>query len=112
MHITRSAKSAIIAVALAGLSAAGCSVDVDAGIETPTVPQERVEQIVKERLTETVGRAPDSVNCDNGLEAAIDASIRCTLTADGETHGVTAKVTGVEGGTVNFDIQVDDKAFR
>ncbi len=112
MRITRSAKSATIAVTLAGLSVAGCSVDVDAGIETPKVPQERVEQIVKERLTETVGRAPDSVTCDGGLEAAIDASIRCRLTADGETHGVTAKVTGVEGGTVNFDIQVDDKAFQ
>ncbi|MPY78360.1 MAG: DUF4333 domain-containing protein [Actinophytocola sp.] len=113
MHITRPAKFSAIPLALIGFSVTGCTVDVEGGVDTsPAVPRERVEQIVKERLTETVGRSPDSVSCENGLDAVVDASIRCTLTADGESHGVTAKVTGIEGDTVKFDIQVDDKAFR
>lgn len=113
MRITRTAKASAIALAFVGFGATGCTFDVNGGVETsPSVPRERVERIVKERLTETVGRSPDSVSCDDGLDAAIDASIRCTLTADGETHGLTATVTGIEGDTVNFHIQVDDKAFR
>ncbi|WP_051399451.1 DUF4333 domain-containing protein [Haloechinothrix halophila] len=113
MQITRTVKASAIALALTGFGATGCTFDVGGGVETsPSVPRERVERIVKERLTETVGRSPDSVSCKDGLEATIDASIRCTLTADGETHGLTATVTGIEGGTVNFHIQVDDKAFR
>ncbi|GAA5105503.1 DUF4333 domain-containing protein [Haloechinothrix salitolerans] len=113
MHTTQTARRSAIAAMLIGLSVTGCTVDVDAGVETtPSVPREQVEHIVKERLAETVGRSPDTVSCDDGLDAVIDASVRCTLTADGETHGLTARVTTIEGDTVRFHIRVDDKAFR
>lgn len=92
-----------VAVALLGTWAlVACS---DSG----GVDREELEQTVKEKLAEEVGQTPKSIDCPEELKAELDASIRCTLTAeDGSEIGLTVTVTGVDGGDVNFDIQVDD----
>lgn len=35
--------------------------------------------------------------------------MRCTLTAEDTTYGVTITITSVDGDKANFDIKVDDK---
>lgn len=71
------------------------------------VPEEDVEQQVSDALAESVGQTPDDVDCPDDLPAEVGAEMRCTLTADGESIGLTVTVTEVEGTNVNFDIQVD-----
>lgn len=92
---------AFIALLSAGLLASGCSSSVD---------QEELEQVITDRLTEVAGVAPENVECPDDLEAEVDATARCTLTAsDGSQIGVTVTVTEVEDNTATFDIIVDDE---
>lgn len=72
------------------------------------VPQADVEQQVSDALAETVGQTPDSVDCPGDLPAEVGAEMRCTLTAGGESIGLTVTVTEVDGNEVNFDIAVDE----
>lgn len=73
-----------------------------------SVPEEDVEEQVSNVLAETVGQAPDEVDCPDDLPAEVGAEMRCTLTADGESIGLTVTVTSVEGNNVNFDVKVDE----
>ncbi|MET8775133.1 DUF4333 domain-containing protein [Nocardia sp. NPDC050713] len=96
--------------ALAGLFAlaflaAGCSVEV--GSSTPQVKESELEKSVQQTLTEEVGKKPDSIDCPDDLEGKVGTTMRCTLTAGGETLGLTVTVTSVEDDTVNYDVAVD-----
>ncbi|WP_203337484.1 DUF4333 domain-containing protein [Nocardioides limicola] len=94
---------------LAGLGAAalvaGCSF-TSSGF---SLSQDQVEEQVTQQLTEIVGVAPDKIECPGDLRGSIDTEMRCVLTHEGTSYGVTVKVTGVEGTTINYDIQVDDQ---
>ncbi|MGB0102192.1 MAG: DUF4333 domain-containing protein [Nocardioides sp.] len=81
--------------------AAGCS-------STPTVEGDRLEGEVSTQLEQSVGVAPDAVDCPDDLEGEEGSSVRCTLTAGSDTVGLTVTVTGVDGDNVDFDIEVDD----
>ncbi len=93
---------------LAAVALAGCSGEVSIG-GPGSVSTEDLEEQVSTQLTETVGQAPDDVTCPDELPAEEGEEVRCELTADGTTYGVTVTTTSVEGETVNFDIQVDDE---
>ncbi|WP_431970867.1 DUF4333 domain-containing protein [Nocardia sp. bgisy134] len=97
------------AFALAGLFvafvAAGCSVEI--GSTTPEVKESELEKSVKQTLTEEVGQAPDAIDCPGDLEGKVGTTMRCTLTAGGDTLALTVTVTSVEGDTVNYDVAVD-----
>lgn len=86
------------AIALSLLAACGAS----------AVSADEVEEKVTSALTEQVGQAPDDVTCPEELPAEEGAEMTCELTAGGDTLGVTVTVKSVEGGTVNFDIAVDE----
>lgn len=79
-----------------------------AGCGSLTVDKDELEKQINTELTKSVGRSPDSVTCPKDLDGKVDATTRCELKADGETYGVTVKVTKVDGDNVKFDIQVDD----
>lgn len=68
-----------------------------------------VAQSVFDQLTAMVGTEPDEVACPD-LPAEVGATVRCDLTADTGTYGVTVTTTSVDGGQVAFDIAVDDEA--
>ncbi|MCP2316076.1 protein of unknown function (DUF4333) [Nocardia amikacinitolerans] len=85
--------------------AAGCSVEV--GSSTPQVKEGELEKSVKQTLTEEVGQEPDSIDCPADLDGKVGTTMRCTLTAGGETLGLTVTVTSVEGDKVNYDVAVD-----
>ncbi|WP_344090903.1 DUF4333 domain-containing protein, partial [Nocardiopsis composta] len=60
-------------------------------------------------LEEQVGQTPDDLTCPEDLPAEVGSSIRCELTAGGQTLGVTITTTSVEGSDVNFDVEVDEQ---
>lgn len=68
-----------------------------------------VAQSVFDQLTAMVGTEPEEVACPD-LPAEVGATVRCDLTADAATYGVTVTTTSVDGGQVAFDIAVDDEA--
>lgn len=94
----------VAATALAALALllAGCSQSV-------TVGQAELEKEVSAQLEQTVGQAPDAVDCPGDLDGEVGAEMRCTLTAGEDELGLTVTVTSVEGKDVQFDIAVDDQ---
>lgn len=68
-----------------------------------------LESEVSAQLEALVGQAPDSVSCPDELPAEVGSEVRCTLTSDETTFGLTVTATSVEGDEVLFDIVVDDE---
>jgi hypothetical protein len=75
-----------------------------------TVDKDQVADQISAQLAQQAGRKPDSVTCPDNLKGTKDATLRCELTDQGQTYGVTVTVTDVKGdGDVLFDIKVDDQ---
>jgi hypothetical protein len=85
--------------------------DEPTGTDEASIPKEIVEQGISDALEESVGQAPDSVECPSGLTAKAGESIRCKLTAGTDRYGLTATVTSYDSdnGNVEYDIKVDDQ---
>jgi len=49
----------------------------------------------------------NSVSCDSGLQGKADAEARCRFSRSGGTHGLTARVTDVDGLTMSIDYMPD-----
>lgn len=91
--------------ALALLFATGCSFSLGGA----AVDSEEVADQAAAVLEEQVGQPLDDLTCSEDLPAEVDASIRCELTAEGQTYGVTITTTSVEDSNVNFEAVVDDE---
>lgn len=89
----------------AATTAAGCSFSIG-GV---SVAKDDVAKEISNQLQQEVGRAPESVNCPSDLKGEVGATLKCELQDNGDTYGVTATVTQVDGSNVKFDIKVDDK---
>ena len=90
----------IAAGALAGCSSGGDAVDKD-----------QVEETAAKELAAQVGAdEPPKVECPADLDAEVGATMTCELTADGDDNvlPVLIKVTSVDDGNVQFDIEVED----
>jgi hypothetical protein len=74
-----------------------------------TVDKNQVANTISDKLTEQAGRKPDSVTCPDNLKGAEGATLRCQLSDGNQKFGVNVTVTGVDAGTVNVNIQVDDQ---
>lgn len=97
----------LAAAALASaLLTAGCSFSVGTSVQ---VAPEELETQVSDTLADTVGRAPDAVDCPDPLEGEVDAETRCTLTDGDQRYGLTVTATEVRGTDVRLGIQVDDE---
>ena len=94
----------LLVVVLLGALASGCA--FRAGAETG-VSAGLLADKVSDALTETVGRAPDEVECPDPLPARVGAEVRRTLRDGSTSYGVTGTATAVEGDDVKFDIEVD-----
>ncbi len=87
------------------------------GTEDPTdtdeasIPKTVVEQGISDALEESVGQAPDSVECPSGLTAKVGETIRCELTAGSDRVGLTATITSYDNsnGNAQYSIKVDDQ---
>ena len=108
MTMALSARVGVAAVAVIGAGLLGaCSAGEDTGTGGAK-SKDVLAQEVKEKLEAQVGAPADSVTCDGDLEAKVDATQKCELTAEGAKLGVTVTVTSVDGDTVKFDAKVDD----
>lgn len=74
-----------------------------------TVDKDQVASQISDQLAQQVGHKPDSVTCPDNLKGTQGATLRCELTDQGQTYGVSVTVTGVQAGDVLFDIKVDDQ---
>src|ERR1700758_4738554 len=74
-----------------------------------TVDKNQVAKVISDKLTQQVGRKPDSVTCPDNLKGVVGATLRCQLTDTSQKYGVDVNVTSVDAGNVNFDIKVDDQ---
>jgi hypothetical protein len=72
-----------------------------------TVDKDDVASSISDRLAEQIHR-PDSVTCPANLKGVTGATLKCELTDQGQTYGVTVTVTDIAGGDVKFDYKVDD----
>ncbi|MEK6442680.1 DUF4333 domain-containing protein [Pseudonocardia sp. T1-2H] len=55
-------------------------------------------------MQEQLRTSAKSVDCPDDLEAEVGASVQCNVVMPDRTFDVVAKVTSVEGGNVEFDI--------
>jgi hypothetical protein len=74
-----------------------------------TVDKNQVASILSNKLTQQVGRKPDSVTCPDNLKGVEGATLRCQLTDGTQKYGINVTVTDVDAGDVNFDFKVDDQ---
>jgi hypothetical protein len=74
-----------------------------------TVDKNQVAGILSNKLTQQVGRKPDSVTCPDNLKGVEGATLRCQLTDGAQKYGINVTVTSVDAGDVNFDFKVDDQ---
>lgn len=100
MRIGRRLTGAVLGLGLAGL-VAGCG--------SGSVSADDVAEQAKTSLEEQVGQPAESVECEDDLKAEVDESVRCELTAQGQTYGLTATVSSVDGDNVQMEFQVDDQ---
>jgi hypothetical protein len=75
-----------------------------------TVDKNQVASVISDKLTQQVGKKPDSVTCPDNLKGVEGATLRCQLTDGSEKYGISVTVTNVDAGDVNFDFKVDDHA--
>jgi hypothetical protein len=75
-----------------------------------TVDKNQVASVISDKLTQQVGKKPDSVTCPDNLKGVEGATLRCQLTDGAEKYGISVTVTNVDAGDVNFDFKVDDHA--
>ncbi|MEZ5321147.1 MAG: DUF4333 domain-containing protein [Microthrixaceae bacterium] len=74
-----------------------------------TMSKSEAERQISSALEKQVGRKPDKVTCPDDIDAVVGRSMRCNLTADDTTYGLTMKITSVDGGKAKFDIKVDNQ---
>ncbi|WP_298323216.1 DUF4333 domain-containing protein [Haloactinopolyspora sp.] len=83
----------------------GCSI-----LGEQSVPAEDLEEGVADLLEEQVGEPVASVDCDDDLAAEVGSEVRCILEADdGSTIGLTITAESIDGGDVNYQVEVDEE---
>jgi hypothetical protein len=101
MRARRSIAAITLVVTFGAVGLAACS-------STEEVSTKTLQEQVTAELTKTVGTAPDSVTCNDALPAKEGSTVRCSLTAQGTTYGLTVTSQGkTSDNKVSFSIQVD-----
>jgi len=93
-----------VPMALTTLTACGAS------SQQPSVSGAQLARKVTAALTRKVGHAPDAVTCPDMVPARVGSRVRCTLTDDGASLGVTVTATSLTGcDGVQLHIKVDNQ---
>jgi hypothetical protein len=106
MRLARSPLALLIAACLAGgLAACGEDQGGDAG----TLRAKELQDDIAARLGAQTGSVPD-VTCPGDLIAKQGNALRCRAEVDGQSFGITVTVTSTEGGSAQYELQVDPGA--
>lgn len=103
VRIRRSIATALPILVFAAL--AGCG--DDGGSSGGDLPKDDLQRDISQRLAQATGSSAPEVVCPSDLPAAIGSTIRCRVAVEGTSYGVTVTVKGTEGGTAQYDLQVD-----
>ncbi|GIG36229.1 DUF4333 domain-containing protein [Cellulomonas pakistanensis] len=95
-----------VLVLASALLTAGCSLSVGTSVR---VDPDDLASRVGDVLTETVGRAPDAVDCPDPLAGEVGAETRCTLDDGDLRYGLTVVATEVRGTDVRIEVEVDEE---
>lgn len=102
----RAASACCVALTvLAAQSVSACNLRIGA---FDSVSKHDLERQIVDILAQRVGKRPDSVTCDGGVEAEAGATRRCVLTSEGALIGLTVTVTDAADG-IGVHIEIDDK---
>jgi len=89
-------------IGIAVMFVAGCS-------SQATVSSSEVQTQISDALESQVGTEPDEVSCPEDMPAEVGETMRCELTHEDVTYGVTVEITEVQDDQALFDIEVDDQ---
>lgn len=81
------------------LAATGCG-----GIPKTVTKDEVADQIKQKRWGE-MGESPESASCPEDLKPTVGAKVVCEMTVNGQTYTVEVTVEGIDGDTVQLDMQ-------
>ena len=96
---------ALVIAALATAAIAGCGGD-DGG-SGGDLDRDALEQDIAQRLAQATNSPTPTVDCPSDLPASVGATIRCRVDVSGSSYGVTVTVKSTEGGSAQYDVQVD-----
>jgi len=89
----------------ATLTSNGGKIDLLTAENPNRLTQEGLVKRVTQAVAEVTGQSPGKVECpEEGLTAEVGEIQRCVVSTGADEFGVTVRVTGVEGGAVNYDI--------
>ena len=75
----------------------------------PAISQSGLAELTMQKLADTAGPQPESVQCDGDLPATVGIKRRCVMTTpEGTRYGVTVTATKVDGEQIDFEAVVDD----
>lgn len=75
---------------------------------TPILSAEQAATTAANELAEQVGEAAPDITCPDQLVGAAGETLVCSLAVGDEAYDTTLTVTGNDGGSVQFDVQVAD----
>ena len=96
----------LLALALSILvtALAGCGGDDSSGGD---LKKDDLQRDISKRLAQATGGGAPDVTCPSDLPAKVGAAIRCRVAVDSTSYGVTVTVKSTEGGSAQYDVQVD-----
>ncbi len=65
-----------------------------------------VEKTAMTQLSASVGKPSPPITCPSGLKAKVGTKLVCSIELDGKPYDVDVTVTGIEGSTAKFDVEV------
>lgn len=87
------------------VAVSACSVTVGSGDAVVSVSE--LENTIITAVDNDTGVTPDYVKCPEPLPAEPGSVVRCTITDDDVSYGVTATSDGLVGERVDYTIQID-----
>lgn len=93
-------------VQIGTISSASSSSAPSAAPAVPEVSKTSLESVAKKQLQPQIDVPIDSVDCDGGLPAKVDATQTCTVTIGEDTYHATVTATEVNGTDVDFHISI------
>lgn len=94
----------VAAAALFAVSACG-----EADGSSKTLPEADVEGYASTALEKEIGVKVDKIDCPSTLPLKVGKEMRCTLTHENDSTGLTVTVAEVDGSDFHLDVEVDEK---